>query len=113
MADFGQKRQAAIKYQQQRLFGPTWLPSCCNRNEKTAPKQALVFHHNNACPHVECRVVESIANKGWELLPHTPYSSTEAPIDHHVNRMLNYWNGNGLLEKLEVLVIALNGWIAS
>lgn len=48
----------------------------------------IVFHNKSACPHVEHRVVESFANKGWELLPHPPYSPTEAPMDYHINRSL-------------------------
>jgi len=33
----------------------------------------------DARPHVERRVVESIVNKGWDLLPHPFYYPTEAP----------------------------------
>ena len=48
----------------------------------------IVFHHDNAKPHVEAWVVDSIDDKGWDLLPHPPYSPTEAPSDYHVNRSL-------------------------
>ncbi|CAE1156256.1 SETMAR [Acanthosepion pharaonis] len=51
-------------------------------------KNHIVIYHDNARPCVGRRVVECIANKGWELLPHPPYSPTEAPTDSHVSRSL-------------------------
>ncbi|GIY39615.1 hypothetical protein CDAR_279091 [Caerostris darwini] len=45
-------------------------------------KNRIVFHHDNARPFVERLVVECIANNGWELLPHPPYSPTEAPTHY-------------------------------
>lgn len=48
----------------------------------------ILFHHVNARPHVERRVIESIANKGCKLLPHPPYSPIEASTNYHVNRLL-------------------------
>lgn len=76
-------------------------------------KNKIVFHHDNARPHVERRVVESIANKGWELLPHPPYSPTEAPTDYHVNRSLKNWQANKIYEGLDDLVADVKAWIAS
>lgn len=49
-------------------------------------KNYIIFHHDNARPHVKRCVFKSIANKGWEMLPHPPYSSTEMPMDYPINR---------------------------
>ena len=76
-------------------------------------KNHIVFHHDNARPHIERRVVESIVDKGWELLPHPPYSPTEAPTDYHVNRSLKNWLGNKVYDSLDDLVTAVKEWIAS
>ena len=48
-------------------------------------REKVVVLHDNVRPH---RVAESIDSKSWELLPHPPYSPTEAPKDYHVNRSL-------------------------
>ncbi|CAK9829644.1 Mariner Mos1 transposase [Anthophora retusa] len=76
-------------------------------------KNRIVFHHDNARPHVERCVVECIANKGWELLPHPPYSLTEAPTDYHVNRSLKNWQANKVYDDFDNLVADVKAWIAS
>uniref|UniRef100_A0A914ENY6 Mos1 transposase HTH domain-containing protein n=1 Tax=Acrobeloides nanus TaxID=290746 RepID=A0A914ENY6_9BILA len=63
-------------------------------------KNHIVFHHDNAKPHVEGRVIESIEEKGWDLLPHPSYY-TEAPTDYHVNRSLKNWMMNKVYEDLD------------
>ncbi|KAK6735933.1 hypothetical protein RB195_018909 [Necator americanus] len=73
----------------------------------------IVFHHDNARPHVERRVIESIANKGWDLLPHPPYSPTEAPTDYHVNHSLKNWQTNKVYDDLDDSVADVKAWIAS
>ncbi|CAJ0917166.1 unnamed protein product, partial [Mesorhabditis belari] len=76
-------------------------------------KNNIVFHHDNARPHVERHVVESIASKGWDLLPHPPYSPTEAPTDYHVNRSLKNWQTNKIYNDLDDLIDDVKAWIAS
>lgn len=76
-------------------------------------KNHIVFHHDNARPHVERRVVEFIANKGWDLLPHPPYSPTEAPTDYHINRSLKNWQKTKIYDDLDDLVADVKAWIAS
>jgi [histone H3]-lysine36 N-dimethyltransferase SETMAR len=76
-------------------------------------KNNIVFHQDNARPHTETRVLEFIANNGWELLPHPPYSPTEAPTDYHVNRSLKNWLSSKVYDNLEDLVADVKGWIAS
>ena len=58
--------------------------------------------------HIEHRVVESIDSKGLELLPHPPYSPTEAPTDYHVNRSLRNWQAGKVYENFDV-----KAWIDS
>uniref|UniRef100_A0A914DHZ1 Transposase n=1 Tax=Acrobeloides nanus TaxID=290746 RepID=A0A914DHZ1_9BILA len=64
-------------------------------------------------PHVEARVIESIEEKGWDLLPHPPYSPTKAPTDYHINRSLKNWMSNKVYDDLDDLVDDVKAWIAS
>ena len=73
----------------------------------------IIFLHDNARPHIEHRVVESLNNKGCEILPHPPYSPTEAPTDYHVNRSLKNWLAGKTFNEFDALVIDLKSWIRS
>lgn len=77
--------KTTIQHQQRRLFNLTafTLPS--------KQKDRIVFHHDNARLHVECRVVEFITNKIRDLFPYPPYSPTEVPTDYYINRSLKNW----------------------
>ena len=55
---------------------------------KRLRREKVALLHDNARPHIEHLVVESISSKGWELLPYPFYSPIEAPTDYHVNRSL-------------------------
>ncbi len=76
-------------------------------------KNDIMFHRDNARPHVEHRVIQSINDKGWELLEHPPYSPTEAPTDYHVNRSLKNWQAGKGYDDLGDLVADVKAWIAS
>ncbi|CAF0955466.1 unnamed protein product, partial [Didymodactylos carnosus] len=76
-------------------------------------KNHIVFHHDNARPHVEHRVIQSINDKGWELLEHSPYAPTEAPTDYHVNCSLKNWQTGKVYDGLDDLVADVKAWIAS
>ena len=76
-------------------------------------KNHIVFHHVNARPHAERRVVEFIANNSWELLPHPPYSPTEAPTDYHVKKKKKNWQVNKVYIDLDNLEADVKAWIAS
>uniref|UniRef100_A0A915DRX5 Cyclic nucleotide-binding domain-containing protein n=1 Tax=Ditylenchus dipsaci TaxID=166011 RepID=A0A915DRX5_9BILA len=60
-----------------RLSSPALPPSCIHPSQEASKKNQIVFHHDNARPHVENRVVQSINEKGWDLLEHPPYSPTK------------------------------------
>uniref|UniRef100_A0A914D4J8 Transposase n=1 Tax=Acrobeloides nanus TaxID=290746 RepID=A0A914D4J8_9BILA len=83
------------------------------QTKRPRKKNHIVFHHDNAKPHVEHRVFESIEDKGWDLLPHPPYSPTEAPSDYHVNRLLKNWMVGKVYDDLNELVDDVKAWIAS
>ena len=46
--------------------------------------EALIFHHDNARPHVATPVENYLENSGWEVLPYPPYSPNPAPSDYHL-----------------------------
>ena len=81
--------------------------------KRSRKKNNIVFHHDNARPHVEARVIESVEEKGWDLLPHPPYSPTEAPTDYHINRSLKNWMSNKVYDDLDELIDNVKAWIAS
>ena len=58
-------------------------------------------------------MIESIEDKGWDLLTHPPYSPTEAPSDYHVNRSLKNWMVGKVYDDLNELVDDVKAWIAS
>ncbi|GIY02289.1 hypothetical protein CDAR_112731 [Caerostris darwini] len=84
-----------------------------NKAERKKSNNRIVFYHDNTHPHVESHVVEHIANKCWELLPHPPYSPTEAPTHYQVNRSLKNWPANKVYDDFDDLVLDVRAWIAS
>jgi hypothetical protein len=49
---------------------------------------SVFLQRDNAHPHCTQEVKNLISSFEWTLLPHPPYSPTEAPTDYHVNRSM-------------------------
>lgn len=63
-------------------------------------RKGVVFHHDNARPHVSLVTREKLEELGWEVLMHPPYSPDLAPSDYHLFRSLqNSLNGVTLASK--------------
>lgn len=50
--------------------------------------ESIIFHHDNARPHIAAPVKNYLENNGWEILPHPPYSPDLAPSDYHLFRSM-------------------------
>ena len=56
------------------------------RPEYATRHESIIFHHDNARPHVAISVKNYLENSGWGLLSHPPYSPNLAPSDYHLFR---------------------------
>lgn len=58
------------------------------RPEYATRHESIIFHHDNARPHIAQPVKNYLENSGWEVLPHPPYSPDIAPSDYHLFRSM-------------------------
>lgn len=58
------------------------------RPEWEARHEKVIFHHDNARPHIEKSVKNYLENSDWEILSHPPYSPDLAPSDYHLFRSM-------------------------
>jgi histone-lysine N-methyltransferase SETMAR len=49
-------------------------------------RKGVVFHQDNARPHVSKMTQQKIKELNWEILDHPPYSPDLAPSDYHLFR---------------------------
>ena len=57
-------------------------------------RKRIIFHQDNAIPHVSLMTRQKLLQLGWEVLIHLPYSPGIAPSDFHLFRSLqNSLNG--------------------
>ena len=51
-------------------------------------KKGVLFHHDNARPHISLVTQQKLRELGWEVLMHPPYNPDLAPSDYHLFRSL-------------------------
>jgi len=62
----------------------TKLKARISRVRPEKKKTTFLLQHDNVRPHTSLKTVEHIANLGWTVLPHPPYSPDLAPSDFHL-----------------------------
>lgn len=79
------------------------------RPESETRHESVIFHHDNARPHVEKSVKNYLENSGWEVLPHPPYSPDLAPSDYYLFRSMQ----NALTRIRFTSVEGIRNWLDS
>ena len=51
-------------------------------------RKGVLFHHDNAGPHISLVTRQKLRELGWEVLMHPPYSPDLAPSNYHLFRSL-------------------------
>ena len=81
--------------------------------EKRQFTGTVLFQHDNARPHTAGVVKSKIAEYGWELVPHPPYSPDLAPSDYHLFRPMKNWMRAKEYDDEQELITDLNAYFAS
>ncbi|EZA55050.1 Histone-lysine N-methyltransferase SETMAR [Ooceraea biroi] len=72
------------------------------KRPELANRKDVVFHQDNARPHVSLTTRQKLLEFGWDVLPHPPYSPDIAPSDFHlfrsVQNSLSGKNFNSLID---------------
>jgi histone-lysine N-methyltransferase SETMAR len=64
-------------------------------------RKGVVFHQDNARPHVSKMTQQKIKELNWEISDHPPYSPNLAPSDYHSFRSLQNHLNNRKFERFE------------
>jgi histone-lysine N-methyltransferase SETMAR len=66
-----------------------WVNECLKeKRPHLANRKGVVFHQDNARPHVSEMTQQKIKELNWEILDHPSYSPDLAPSDYHLFRSL-------------------------
>ena len=84
------------------------------RISRVRPKKTtFLLQHDNARRHTSLKTVEHIANLGWTVLPHPPYSLDLAPSDFHLFRLIKDGLHGQHFSSNEVVIAAVKQWATS
>ena len=80
---------------------PMWLKHAIKKKRpESINKKGVVFHRDNARPHISLVPRQKLKELGWEVLMHPLYSPDLVPSDYHLFRSLkNSLNGVKLASK--------------
>lgn len=84
-----------------------------NRPEYVNRHNKLIFHHDNARPHIAKPVKNYLEGQNWEVLHHPPYSPDIAPSDYYLFRSMQSALSGERFDSFESIKIWLDRWIAS
>jgi histone-lysine N-methyltransferase SETMAR len=76
-------------------------------------RKGIVFHQDNARPHVSKMKQKKIKELNWEILDHLPYSLDLAPSDYHLFRLLQNHLNNKKFERFEEVSDAVLAYFES
>ena len=76
-------------------------------------RKDIVLHHDNARPHAALGTCQKIAELGWEILLHPPYSPDLAPSDYHLFLSLQNFLSGKKFKNEEDIKQALVNFFAS
>ena len=79
----------------ERLIPTSTAPNALDeKRPELVNRKRIIFHQDNASPHVSLMTRQKLLQLGWEVLIHPPYSPDFAPSDFHLFRSLqNSLNG--------------------
>ncbi|XP_046832405.1 histone-lysine N-methyltransferase SETMAR-like [Vespa crabro] len=61
-----------------------WKASIAEKWPELMNWHGVIFHHDNARPHVALAIRQKLLQFDWDVLPHLPYSSDLAPFDYYL-----------------------------
>jgi histone-lysine N-methyltransferase SETMAR len=76
-------------------------------------RKGVVFHQDNAHPHVSKTMQQKINELNWEILDHPPYSPDLAPSDYHLFRSLQNHLNNMKFERFKEVNNAILAYFES